>query len=118
MSKRLQTAKRSDCPHPEDNDLVYDRHALRKKTGRLDEMETLLRQVIARQPDYHHAYNALGYSFADRGVRLEEAKRLIQKALEFAPEDPSSPTVWPGSSSDWETRPRQYAFCASLLRKT
>ena len=73
---------------PEDNDLVYDQAMLAEKTGRLDEMETLLRQVIARQPDYHHAYNALGYSFADRGVRLEEAKRLIQKALEFAPEDP------------------------------
>ena len=73
---------------PEDNDLLYDQAMLAEKTGRLDEMETLLRQVIARQPDYHHAYNALGYSFADRGVRLEEAKRLIQKALEFAREDP------------------------------
>lgn len=73
---------------PEDNDLVYDQAMLAEKIGRLDVMEKLLRQVIARQPDYHHAYNALGYSLADRGLRLEEAKRLIQKALEFAPDDP------------------------------
>ena len=51
-------------------------------------MEQLLRQLIARQPDYHHAYNALGYSLAERGLRLEEAKELIAKALEYAPGDP------------------------------
>lgn len=73
---------------PEDNDLAYDQAMLAEKTGRLDVMEKLLRQVIARQPDYHHAYNALGYSLADRGVRLNEAKQLIQKALDLAPGDP------------------------------
>jgi tetratricopeptide (TPR) repeat protein len=52
-------------------------------------MERLLRQVIAlKKPDYHHAYNALGYSLAERGVRLPEARQLIQKALEFVPDDP------------------------------
>ena len=42
---------------------------------------------MARQPDYHHAYNALGYSLADRGVRLGEAKALIEKAVSLAPDD-------------------------------
>jgi Flp pilus assembly protein TadD len=51
-------------------------------------MERLLRQIIAAKPDYHHAYNALGYSLAERNIRLPEAKQLIQKALEFAPGDP------------------------------
>jgi tetratricopeptide (TPR) repeat protein len=51
-------------------------------------MERLLRQVIAVKPDYQHAYNALGFSFAERNVRLPEAKQLIQKALEYAPGDP------------------------------
>jgi len=44
--------------------------------------------VIATKPDYHHAYNALGYSLADRNVRLPEARQLVAKALEFAPNDP------------------------------
>jgi tetratricopeptide (TPR) repeat protein len=44
--------------------------------------------VIAAKPEYHHAYNALGYSLADRNVRLPEAKELIEKALTFAPGDP------------------------------
>lgn len=73
---------------PEDNDLLYDYAMLADKAGQPQTMERLLRQLIARQPDYHHAYNALGYSFAERGVRLQEAKELIQKALTYAPEDP------------------------------
>jgi len=51
-------------------------------------MERLLRQLIAARPDYHHAYNALGYSLAERNIRLNEARQLVNKALEYAPEDP------------------------------
>lgn len=74
--------------NPQDVELVYDQAMLAEKMGKLDEMEQLLRQVIAAKPDYHHAYNALGYSLADRNIRLPEARQLVQKALEFAPEDP------------------------------
>jgi predicted Zn-dependent protease len=73
---------------PFDADLVYDQAMIAEKMGNLAEMERLLRQVIAAKPQYHHAYNALGYSFADRKLRLPEAKELIQKALTFAPDDP------------------------------
>ncbi|MGH6626021.1 MAG: tetratricopeptide repeat protein [Burkholderiaceae bacterium] len=71
-----------------DTDLVYDQAMLAEKLGKPGEMERLLRQLITVKPDYHHAYNALGYSLADRNIRLSEAKLLIQKALEFAPGDP------------------------------
>ena len=73
---------------PFDADLVYDQAMVAEKMGNMVEMERLLRQVIAAKPEYHHAYNALGYSLADRNMRLAEAKELIQKALSFAPEDP------------------------------
>ncbi|HYF19973.1 MAG TPA: tetratricopeptide repeat protein, partial [Ramlibacter sp.] len=73
---------------PRDVDLLYDQAMMAEKLNNLPEMERLLRQVIAAKPDYHHAYNALGYSLADRNVRLPEARQLIQKALEYAPGDP------------------------------
>jgi tetratricopeptide (TPR) repeat protein len=73
---------------PFDADLVYDQAMLAEKLDNLPEMERLLRQVIAAKPDYHHAYNALGYSLAERSLRLPEAKELIKKALTFAPDDP------------------------------
>jgi Flp pilus assembly protein TadD len=51
-------------------------------------MEAQLRHVIELKPDHHHAYNALGYSFADRNLRLPEAKQLIERALKLAPGEP------------------------------
>ena len=72
----------------EDTDLVYEQAMLAEKLNKLDEMEKLLRQVIAKNPSYYNAYNALGFSLADRHIRLPEAKQLIVKALTFAPDDP------------------------------
>ena len=71
-----------------DPDLTYDLAMMAEKLGKFDDMERLLRSVIASKPDYQHAYNALGYSLAERNVRLPEARQLIKKALEFAPDDP------------------------------
>ena len=68
-------------------DLVYEQAMLAEKLNRLDEMERLLRQVIAKDPAYYNAYNALGFSLADRKLRLPEAKALILKALTFVPDD-------------------------------
>jgi len=73
---------------PTETELLYDQAMMAEKLGSLTEMERLLRQLMQLKPDYHHAYNALGYSLAERNVRLPEAKQLIQKALEFAPADP------------------------------
>ena len=73
---------------PDSSDLLYEQAMLADKAGQPALMEQLLRKLIAREPDYHHAYNALGYALADRGVRLHEARELIQKALSLAPDDP------------------------------
>lgn len=73
---------------PNDADLVYDQAMLAEKLGQLPEMERLIKRVIEIKPDYHSAYNALGYSLAERNLRLPEAKAMIQKALEFVPNDP------------------------------
>ncbi len=73
---------------PDDTDLLYDQATIAEKLGSLGEMERLLRRVMQIRPEAHHAYNALGYSLADRNVRLDEAKTLVLKALEYAPNDP------------------------------
>ena len=73
---------------PDDVELIYEQAMVEEKLDHLDEMERLLRRVIALKPDHAHAYNALGYSLADRGVRLPEARELIKRALELSPGDP------------------------------
>ncbi|MGA0610431.1 tetratricopeptide repeat protein [Caldimonas sp. KR1-144] len=72
----------------DDVDLLYEQAMVDEKLDRLPEMEALLRRVIALRPDHHHAYNALGYSLADRNQRLPEARALILKALEISPGEP------------------------------
>ena len=73
---------------PKDAAMRYDLAMLAERLNKLSEMEQLLREVIADQPDYYNAYNALGYSLADRNMRLPEARELIKKALASAPNDP------------------------------
>ncbi len=73
---------------PKNPDLLYDFALLAEKIGRVETMEKVLREVMVLAPDNHHAYNALGYSLAERNVRLQEAQELIGKALAMAPGDP------------------------------
>ncbi len=73
---------------PNDADLLYEQAMMAEKLNKLDVMERLLRQVIQLKPEHQHAYNALGYSLADRGLRLDEADGLIQRALALSPGDP------------------------------
>lgn len=73
---------------PGDADLLYEQAMMAEKMLRIDEMERVLRKVIEIKPDHQHAYNALGYSLADRSQRLPEAQTLIKKALELSPGDP------------------------------
>jgi Flp pilus assembly protein TadD len=73
---------------PEDAELLTEQSLVLEKLHRHDEMETVLRQLMRTRPQDPQAFNALGYSLADRGVRLDEARSLISKAVELAPQDP------------------------------
>lgn len=74
--------------NPDDADLASELALVTEKLQRYDEMESLLRQVMKSRPQDPQAFNALGYSLADRNVRLIEARSLIEKALALAPRDP------------------------------
>lgn len=65
----------------------YTLAMLYERVERFDDMERLLRELIAKDPTHAHARNALGYHFADRNQRLPEALSLIEQALRLAPND-------------------------------
>jgi tetratricopeptide (TPR) repeat protein len=73
---------------PESPELLYDRAMAAEKVNRLDALEKDLRKLIKLKPDYAHAYNALGYTLADRTNRIPEALELLEKALKLEPNDP------------------------------
>ena len=72
---------------PDQPDLLYDYALTAEKLDRFDVLESNLKRLLQLRPDHAHAYNALGYSFAERNLRLPEAKKLIERALELSPED-------------------------------
>lgn len=86
-AQAFEVAQEAALAMPEEPVWRYEQAMLAEKLGRLADMETLLRGLIASHPQYHPPYNALGYSLADRNVTLDEARRLVTKALEFAPND-------------------------------
>ena len=63
----------------------FDYAMLSEKMGNTLLMEQLLLEAIKLKPDYATAYNALGYSYADRNIKLQKAKQYIEVALSYEP---------------------------------
>lgn len=79
---------RAVTSNPDSYELLYDRAMAAERVGKIDVLEADLRRVIKMKPDYAHAYNALGYTLADRTSRHAEARDLIEKAHKLSPDDP------------------------------
>lgn len=87
-AEALQKLEEALKAQPDNGDLLYDAALLADRLGQTELMEKRLRHLIALKPDNAHALNALGYSLADRKLRLDEAESLIRKAVSLAPADP------------------------------
>ena len=72
---------------PDQDELLYEISLVAEKLGQLDVVERHLRRLIALKPDSPQGYNALGYTFADHNIRLDEAAALVDKALSLATDD-------------------------------
>lgn len=68
-------------------EFYFDFGLLHEKNKDFDAMESKLKKAISLKPDYAIAYNALGYSYADRNVKLDDAKRYIEIALSIEPQN-------------------------------
>jgi len=88
LPEAYKVLEQTSARFPDDHELQYDQAMLAEKLKRFKDMERLLRRVIELAPDNPNAYNALGYSLADRKVQLDEARTLVEKAAELKPADP------------------------------
>jgi tetratricopeptide (TPR) repeat protein len=73
--------------HSQNVDLLYTRAMLYADQQQYQAMENDLRKILEIDANNGMALNALGYTLADRGERLEEAIGLIKKALALKPND-------------------------------
>jgi tetratricopeptide (TPR) repeat protein len=84
----IERLKKADSEIRDSVEIKYELGMLLERQNDIHGMERYLRQVIDLDPSYAHAYNALGYSLADRGQRLDEAYELISRAHQILPDDP------------------------------
>lgn len=86
-----QAAKLIDdalAQNPDSVELLFARSMVLEKLNRTADMERDLKRILELDPKNANALNALGYTLADRGERLDEAHELIQRALEQSPDNP------------------------------
>lgn len=71
----------------DDTQLIFLIGVFQEKLGLIDECIVSMREVIRKDPNYSPALNYLGYLWAERGVKLDLAKTLIERALSLKPND-------------------------------
>ena len=57
-----------------------------ERAGHFDEAETYFREALNLEPEDPETLNYLGYMWAEQGVKLEEARKLIEQAVKIQPE--------------------------------
>jgi Flp pilus assembly protein TadD len=70
---------------PRDEDLLFALGVAQERVGDLAAALSQMRALLALSPDHAEALNFVGYSYAERGERLDEAERMVGRALELRP---------------------------------
>ncbi len=98
---------------PRHPDLLYARALTAEHIDRVDLLELDLLIILQSDPDHANALNALGYTLADRGLRIDEAQKYVERAYELKPNDPAVM-----DSMGWiQFRKGNYAEAENFLRK-
>ena len=61
--------------------IIYD------KQGKIENSINEFKEVIKIDPKSADAYNYIGYTYADKGMNLDEAFSFIKKAMEIEPDN-------------------------------
>lgn len=73
--------------NPDDDEVLYQLGVCYGTAKRVDEALEYMRLTLEKNPDNPHALNYIGYTWAERGENLDEAERMILRALDQRPDD-------------------------------
>lgn len=88
-ARAIEVLERSARANPADAATQFALADLYNGAGRQGDAERTLRQLITVAPMNADALNYLGYMLAERGQQLDEAVRLVRRALDIEPDNPS-----------------------------
>ncbi len=81
----IATLRGALATRPRDEDLLYALGSAFERAGQAEVAMAQMRALLAVNPDHAEALNFLGYTYAEQGIRLEEAEKLVRRALELKP---------------------------------
>ncbi len=84
-AKALNQAEALSTTKPEKQGVQFARGAMLEKQKNFEGAEAEFRKVLQTDPDNAGALNYLGYMLADRNIRLDEAQKMISRAVELEP---------------------------------
>ncbi len=82
-----QAVARTKKEEPTDWTMYYSRGVALERAGQWQRAEADLLHALQLQPEQPLVLNYLGYSWVDKGVKLSEALRMIERAVELRPND-------------------------------
>lgn len=81
----ISTLQGALASRPADQTLLYALGSTYERAGQPEAAVAQMRALLALNPDHAEAMNFLGYTLAEQGQRLDEAERLVRRALELKP---------------------------------
>ncbi len=72
---------------PNQEKLLFSKGVLLDKAGQFEKSIATMRELVQVNPKNASALNYIGYSYADRGINLDEALNLVTQAYQLKPDD-------------------------------
>jgi tetratricopeptide (TPR) repeat protein len=86
-SQAIETINKGIAISPQDSKLYFRQGVIYDKWGKKNESIKSMKAVIRLDSKDANALNYLGYTYADLGIQLDEAERLVREALKYRPDD-------------------------------
>jgi len=87
IDKAVEALKKGAALAPSDSQILFQLGVARDRQGKFEEAVKQFQAVLSLEPANTAAMNYLGYSWAERGERLDEAEKLLRKAIALEPEN-------------------------------
>jgi tetratricopeptide (TPR) repeat protein len=80
-----RVAREASTRFPESSEVLFRLGSSLERSGASGEAEKIFQKLLERRPNDSATQNYLGYMWADKGIRLEEARELLEKAVAREP---------------------------------
>jgi tetratricopeptide (TPR) repeat protein len=68
-------------------ELMFRRGSALERLGKVDEAAAVFDAILKIRPDDANTLNYLGYMYADKGIRLPEARKMLERAVALDPQN-------------------------------